>query len=151
MCIYFPLNICINFKEYFTNIINIIYITESFINSMSNKLRKRTSTKSLSYYLLERKRISRSVHYNAVITWYITIGYKDRCRLIWQWINNSPWEESATINRSEFANRGAIYEVRALSLINQLIRVISLLELVMVCALPAVGLWQSKVQRCYEY
>lgn len=40
----------------------------------------------------------------------------------------------------ESANQRGIYRVSALSLINQLIRVISLLGLVMVCALSAVGL-----------
>jgi len=43
-------------------------------------------------------------------------------------------------DRFEFANQRGIYGVRALSLINQLIRVISLLGLVMVCALSTFGL-----------
>lgn len=50
------------------------------------------------------------------------------------------------VDNSESANQRGIYRVSALSLINRLIRVISLLGLVMVCALSTVGLWQSKVQ-----
>lgn len=48
--------------------------------------------------------------------------------------------KKAQANRFEFMNQRGIYGAYALSLINQLIRVISLLGLVMVCALPTFGL-----------